>query len=554
MRIGCPQCNNPIDALDRDRINGITCPVCESPLRVVWDPAWAERGGLVVGPMTLEQLIRVSFYGDVYKGYHPAHGPVAVTILSKRDTRRKWNFIDDGRLLSRMGHHARIAKVLGVGEDDEYYYQVSSLDDQGKDLAASMAEVYPTADEAAGRIADVAEDLHKAHGENVIHGSICPATFLVGDLNKVCLVDFTMGRRDLEQVTVNTAGRVLDSAAFASPEQVAGCPVDRRSDVYGLGALLYLMLTGWPPYLGGLARVKEQVLAGDPRPPSSLVPSVPPVLELICMKALAREPGSRYASALEFAEDLRRYLRNQPVQARPVALAVPPVLRRVAGSRALVRGAAATAAVVLVVLVTLGLVKAAARVPADRPWDVPTIEPAENVPPPPAPATRRASRRVPLLDEPSDLTEPLRDPLPEPIDDRVRSGIERAAGLWKDRKYGQALEELKKAYQYSQSEGQGSDIEVRCVYAMALVDSPAPLPEDHPPAAEIVEPVRNSDAEARLTKPGCLSFLARVVAAQGDLKAAVEYQQRALDALGAGDPRNGAYRERLKEYLDRPGS
>ena len=288
MRIGCPQCNNPIDALDRDRLNGITCPVCESALRVLWDPAWAERGGLVVGPMTLEQQIRVSFYGDVYQGYHPAHGPVAVTILSKRDTRRKWNFIDDGRLLSRMGHHARIAKVFGVGEDDEYYYQVSSLADQGKDLAASMAEVYPTADEAAGRIADVAEDLHKAHGENVIHGSICPATFLVGELNKVCLVDFTMGRRDLEQVTVNTAGRVLDSAAFASPEQIAGRPVDQRSDVYGLGALLYLMLTGWPPYLGSLARVKEQVLAGDPRPPSSLVPSVPPVLELICMKALAR--------------------------------------------------------------------------------------------------------------------------------------------------------------------------------------------------------------------------------------------------------------------------
>ena len=454
--------------------------------------------------MTLEQQIRVSFYGDVYQGYHPAHGPVAVTILSKRDTRRKWNFIDDGRLLSRMGHHARIAKVFGVGEDDEYYYQISSLADQGKDLAASMAEVYPTADEAAGRIADVAEDLHKAHGENVIHGSICPATFLVGDLNKVCLVDFTMGRRDLEQVTVNTAGRVLDSAAFASPEQIAGRPVDQRSDVYGLGALLYLMLTGWPPYLGSLARVKEQVLAGDPRPPSSLVPSVPPVLELICMKALACEPGSRYASALEFAEDLRRYLRNQPVQARPAALAVPPVLKRVAGSRALVRGAAATAAVVLVVLVTLGLVKAAARFAADRSQDVPAIKPSAHVPPPPAHVIRQASQRAPLLDEPSDLTEPLRDPLPEPIDDRVRSGIERAAGLWKNREYEPALEELKKAYQYSQNEGQGSDIEIRCVYAMALVDPPAPpqLPEDHPPAAEIVKPVRNSDAEARSDQPG----------------------------------------------------
>jgi len=277
------------------------------------------------------------------------------------------------------------------------------------------------------------------------------------------------------------------------------------------------------------------------------------------MKALEREPGSRYASALEFAEDLRRYLRNQPVQTRPAALAVPPVLKRVAGSRALVRGAAATAAVVLVVLVTLGLAKTAARFAADqpqdvsaiarfapdRPQDVPAIEPAENVPPPP---------RTLLLDKPSDLTEPLRDPLPEPIDDRVRSGIERAAGLWKDRKYGRALEELKKTYQYSQNEGQGSDIEIRCVYAMALADSPAPLPEAHPPATETVQPVRNSDAEARLTNPGCLSFLARVVAAQGDLKAAVKYQERALDALGAGDPRKEAYRERLKEYLDRPGS
>ena len=335
------------------------------------------------------------------------------------------------------------------------------------------------------------------------------------------------------------------------------------------------------------------MLAGDPRPPSSLVPSVPPVLELICMKALAANRG-RGTPALEFSEDLRRYLRNQPVQARPAALAVPPVLKRVAGSRALVRGAAAAAAVVLVVLVTLGLVKAAARFAADRSQDVPATKPSANAPPAPAHVIRRASQRAPLLDEPSDLTEPLRDPPPEPIDDRVRSGIERAAGLqrapllnepsdlteplrdplpepiddrvrsgiegaaglWKDHKYGRALEELKKAYQYSQNEGQGSDIEIRCVYAMALVDPPAPpqLPEDHPPAAEIVKPVRNSDAEARLTNPGCLSFLARVVAAQGDLKAAVKYQQRALDALGAGDPRKEAYREQLKEYLDRLGS
>ena len=128
---------------------------------------------------------------------------------------------------------------------------------------------------------------------------------------------------------------------------------------------------------------------------------------------------------------------------------------------------------VLVVLVTLGLVKAAAAFAADRSQDVPAIKPSANVPPPPARVIRQAPRGVPL-DEPSDLTEPLRDPLPEPIDDRVRSGIERAAGLWKNREYGRALEELKKAYQHSQNEGQGSDIEIRCVYAMALVDSPAP--------------------------------------------------------------------------------
>ena len=232
-------------------------------------------------------------------------------------------FLREARTVSTLSHH-NIAAIYDYGETDNggngkgQPFIVMELV-KGASLAELMSGGALSLRRAVEIGADVAEALSEAHHHGVVHRDIKPSNVLVNDRGEVKVLDFGLAKQ-LNAETVQAidskartlfaeqtrSGVVIGTPLYLSPEQARGEPVDGRSDLFALGALLYECITGKPAFSGaGVLEIAGQVLHVDPPPPSQLNPGVPPALDRITMKALEKKPEARYQSADEMLADLR---------------------------------------------------------------------------------------------------------------------------------------------------------------------------------------------------------------------------------------------------------
>jgi WD40 repeat protein/tRNA A-37 threonylcarbamoyl transferase component Bud32 len=301
--------------------------------------------------------------GVVYKARHTKlQRVVALKMLlggefAQEDYRAR--FRAEAEAVARL-QHPNIVQIFDIGEwragadsPPVPYFTLEYVD--GGSLSARLGGKPQPPDRAADWMLTLARAVDYAHRQGIIHRDLKPSNVLVTADGRLKLGDFGVAKRLTGSDLKTLGGLLMGTPDYMAPEQAEGegQQAGPATDVYALGTMLYTMITGRPPFqAASVLDTLKQVRSQEPMRPRQLQPKIPRDLETICLKCLEKEPGRRYASAADLADDLERYLEGQPIQARPMPAWERPW--KWAKRQPLV--AALSAAVVLVAVLGFGLV------------------------------------------------------------------------------------------------------------------------------------------------------------------------------------------------------
>ena len=277
---------------------------------------------------------------------------IKVVAISGADARQLARQRQEAEILARL-HHPNVVHIYEVREHRGYLHLVMEYMD-GTTLAARVQGRLPAPDESAKLALTLADTVQAVHEAGVLHRDLKPSNVLLTVAGELKISDFGLAKLRSNSSALTTTDSVLGTPSYMAPEQAVGGAhsTGAEADVYSLGAILYELLTGRAPFLGGtvldtLSLIRSQ----EPMAPRHLQPKIPRDLETICLKCLTKTPKQRYATAAELADDLRRFLNGLPIIARP-----PGALERI--NRLVARKPAASALVATVMLLA-GVVAAA---------------------------------------------------------------------------------------------------------------------------------------------------------------------------------------------------
>jgi len=316
----CPTCGSDGSA---DTVDGL-CLKCVGRLAFLPEPGGPDQDGrLRLGDYELLEEVARGGMGVVYRARQLSlnrivalkvvlHGPFSSADFVRR-------FQHEAQAVAAL-RHPNIVAIYEIGEHNGSHFLSLEFIDGGNFADLVRHRPLP-ARRAAGYLKIIAEAVEHAHQRGVLHRDLKPSNILLDVFDQPRVTDFGLAKLASQDAALTVTGEVLGSPHYMPPEQAAGKFSDNTpaSDVYSLGAILYELLTGRPPFQGEtLQAILDHVQNAEPVPPRRLNPGTPVDLETICLKCLQKEPARRYGSAQALADDLGRFLACQPIRARPV--------------------------------------------------------------------------------------------------------------------------------------------------------------------------------------------------------------------------------------------